>query len=62
MTTKSTPKEIDDKKFQASIDLVRAGSYLRRLLKERSLTDPELKEATILYEKARRRFHRMQRT
>jgi len=55
-----TPKQIDNKKWEAAVSLVRAGGYLRRLLKERDYADPELAEATKEYQKALRKFKRMQ--
>lgn len=54
-------KDIDRKKWDAVIGYVRAASYFGRLLREREFNDPELTEARIAYQKALRKFKRMQR-
>ena len=61
MGTKDTPKQIDAKKWEAAANFVRVSGRFRQLLRTRNATDPELKEAAVEYEKALRRFKRMQK-
>lgn len=54
-------KDIDRRKWEACINLVRTGFYFRKLLREREMGDPELEYAKNQYMKAKRKFKRMQR-